>query len=149
MLSLNTLKSVTKKKKRVGRGGDRGGTSGKGHKGQRARSGVGGELKKWFEGGQMSLTRRLPRRGFVNQFKKNFKLLSLSDLENSFNSGDVVNKKSLYEKRLVSGKGKFLIKVLANGALSKKLEIQVDAFSAAAEKAIKDVGGKIEKVKEL
>ena len=71
MLQLHELESLTKKRKRVGRGGSRGGTSGRGHKGQRSRSGVGGELKPFFEGGQMPLSRRLPRRGFTNaRFKK-------------------------------------------------------------------------------
>jgi large subunit ribosomal protein L15 len=150
MLSLNNLESITKKRKRVGRGGDLGGTSGRGHKGQKARSGVGGELKPWFEGGQMSLTRRLPKRGFTNaRFKKEFKIVNLKDLEDRFDSGEIVSAESLAQKGLVSGKGRFLVKVLGNGNLSKNLTIQVDKISKLAKEQVEKAGGKVELLREV
>ena len=148
MLSLNNLKSVSKDRKRIGRGGDCGGTSGRGHKGQKARSGVGGELKPWFEGGQMALSRRLPKRGFVNRFRKDVRIINLVDLETKFSDGDVVNLDSLVSKRMVKGKGKFFIKVLGNGSLTKKLIVQVDKVSKVAGELIVKAGGKVELVRE-
>ena len=149
MLKLDKLESISIKRKRVGRGGDCGGTSGKGHKGQRARTGSGSELKGWFEGGQMSLTRRLPKRGFTNRFKKEIKLINLNDLEKNFSSGDQVNKEALQKKGLLKGKSKFLVKVLGNGTLTKKLTVQADAFSKSAMKLIQESGGKVELTKEV
>lgn len=150
MLSLNNLESITKKRKRVGRGGDLGGTSGRGHKGQKSRSGVGGELKPWFEGGQMSLTRRLPKRGFTNaRFKKEFKIVNLKDLESRFDSGEVVSVESLAQKGLISGKGRFLVKILGNGNLSKSLTIQVAKISKLAKEQVEKAGGKVELLREV
>ncbi len=149
MLKLDKLELVSKKRKRVGRGGDRGGTSGRGHKGQKSRSGSGYELKAWFEGGQMPLTRRLPRRGFTNRFKKDVKLINLNDLEKKFSAGDQVTKEILREKGLLKGKGKFLIKVLGNGKLTKNLTVHADAFSKTAMKSIQNAGGKTELIKEV
>jgi len=149
MFRLDKLESVSKKRKRIGRGGDRGGTSGKGHKGQKSRSGASYELKGWFEGGQMPLTRRLPRRGFTNRFKKDVKVVSLKDLEKNFFAGEQVNRETLREKGLIKGKGKFFVKVLANGRLTKGLTVQVDAFSKSAIQAIQKVGGKAELIKEV
>lgn len=146
MLTLDKLEKVSQKRKRVGRGGDLGGTSGRGHKGQKARSG--GKIKASFEGGQMSLTRRLPRRGFTNRFKKDIKLISLTDLEKHFSVGDEVTKEVLFEKGLLRGKSKFFVKVLANGQLTKGIVVRVDAFSKAAMQAIVDAGGKAELIKE-
>lgn len=150
MLQLHKLETLNKKRKRVGRGGSRGGTSGKGHKGQRCRTGVGGELKPFFEGGQMPLSRRLPRRGFTNVFKKNFMLVNLSDLENNFDSEDIVTKVSLIKKGIIRGRKSLLlpIKILANGSLSKKLTIQADAFSKSAATAVEKAGGVIKQIKE-
>lgn len=148
MLSLNNLKSVSKDRRRVGRGGDHGGTSGRGHKGQKARSGVGGELKHWFEGGQMSLTRRLPKRGFVNRFRKDVKIVNLVDLERKFTDGDLVNLESLMTKRMIKGKGNFFIKILGNGNLTKKLTVKVDKVSKLAGELIVKAGGKVELVRE-
>lgn len=147
MLTLDKLDKVSKKRKRVGRGGDLGGTSCKGHKGQKARSGP--KIKASFEGGQMSLSRRLPRRGFVNKFKKNFALITLDNLEQNFSAGQEVTKESLLEKKLIKGKSKFFVKVLANGQLTKGLIVKVDACSKAAIKAIEDAGGKAELIKEV
>ena len=120
MLQLNNLVSLNKKRKRVGRGGSRGGTSGRGHKGQKARSGS-HTLKPFFEGGQMPLSRRLPRRGFVNSFKTEFKILNLDQLEAKFAVGEVVSELTLREKGLIKGKKASFIKVLGSGALSKAI----------------------------
>lgn len=148
MLQLNKLISFTKKRKRVGRGGSRGGTSGRGHKGQLARSGSSGELKPFFEGGQMPLSRRLPRRGFFNRFKLNWKTVSLRDLEAKFDSSEDVSIDLLRKKGLVKGKKKLLIKILGNGQLTKSLTVHAHAFSKSAISAIENVGGKAEFIKE-
>ncbi|MBD3272900.1 50S ribosomal protein L15 [Candidatus Dependentiae bacterium] len=150
MLSLNKLESISKKRKRVGRGGDNGGTSGRGHKGQKARSGVGGELKPWFEGGQMSLTRRLPKRGFVNsKFKKEVKIVNLEDLEKRFAEGDTVDLSTLTNKGLLKGKGKYFVKVLGNGKLNKNLTVKVNKISKTAKEQIEKAGGTVELVGEV
>jgi len=147
MLQLHNLESLTKNRKRVGRGGGRGGTSGRGHKGQRARSGGKMEIKTFFEGGQMPLSRRLPRRGFTNIFKKNFFLIGLNDLDTHFDDGTTVTEELLREKGLVRGRKskKVLIKVLCNGELTKKLTVQADAWSKSAEAAVKKAGGVLER----
>jgi large subunit ribosomal protein L15 len=150
MLQLDKIESLCKKRKRRGRGGDRGGTSGRGHKGQKARTSGKSDAKAWFEGGQMSLTRRLPRRGFNNVFKKEFAIINLRELENNFSSGDLVNKEILFEKRLVkSNRGNVLIKILGQGTLTKKLNVSAQAFSESAIKAIESCGGKAELIKEV
>jgi len=148
MLQLNKLTPLCKKKKRVGRGGSRGGTSCKGHKGQKARSGP--AISASFEGGQMPLIRRLPKRGFNNtRFKTEVKIISLQRLNDVFNDGDSVDKKVLVEKGILKGKSKFQIKVLGNGDLTKKLTVTADSFSKSAEKAIKDLGGQAVLTKEI
>jgi large subunit ribosomal protein L15 len=147
MLQLNNLASLSKKRKRVGRGGKSGGYSGRGSKGQKSRSGANSEIKAFFEGGQMPLARRLPRRGFVNPFKKEFKLINLTQLEGFFKAGEIVNKETLVEKNLIKGKAPFLVKVLGDGELTKALTIQVDSISESAAKAVEKVGGKIELIK--
>ncbi len=143
MLQLNELTKLKKNGKRIGRGGERGGTSGRGHKGQKSRSGVSGELKASFEGGQMPLSRRLPVRGFNNRFKKNVKVINLRDLEVRFSANDVVNRESLFKIGLIKGKGKYYVKVLGNGKLTKPLDVQVDAISKSAAVAIEKSGGKL------
>lgn len=147
MLQLHELEKLKKDRKRVGRGGDRGGTSGRGHKGQRARSGGKQEIKAFFEGGQMPLSRRLPRRGFTNVFKKEFKLINLKDLEERFEANDVVTKASLREKGLLKGKTDPLVKILSNGTLTKKLTVHADKFSKSAMEAITKAGGAVEQIK--
>jgi len=147
MLQLNKLTPLCKKKKRVGRGGSRGGTSCKGHKGQKARSGP--HISVTFEGGQMPLVRRLPKRGFNNKrFATEVKIISLQRLDELFNDGDKVDKHILLEKGFIKGKGKFYLKILANGELTKKLEVVADSFSKSAEDKIKSLGGQaiVEKV---
>jgi large subunit ribosomal protein L15 len=148
MLQLSNLKSLTTKRKRIGRGGSRGGTSGRGHKGQRARTGSRMELKPFFEGGQMPLPRRLPRRGFVNAFKIEAAIVSLDQLEAVFQAHDVVTKEKLITARLVRQKRGVIVKILGGGSLSKPLTVHVDACSASAKAAIERVGGKVELSKE-
>lgn len=148
MLQLNKLTPLCKKRKRVGRGGSRGGTSGKGHKGQKARSGC--SISPTFEGGQMPLIRRLPKRGFNNKrFQTEIKIISLQRLNDAFKEGDTVDKQVLLEKGIIKGKGKFALKVLGTGKLSKKLTVIADLFSQSAEKAITDLGGKAQLAKEI
>ena len=148
MLQLSNLPKLKRKRKRVGRGGDLGGTSGKGHKGQRARSGSGSELRPFFEGGQMPLPRRLPARGFTNSFKKEVKVINLKDLQSKFADGDVVNREALIKSGLIKGQGKYRVKILGNGELTKALDIQVDAISKSAAKVIKESGGKFQLTEE-
>lgn len=138
MLQLNTLVKLTKKRKRVGRGGSRGGTSGKGGKGQNARSG--GGVRPSFEGGQMPISRRLPKRGFSNApFAFKIDIVTLRQIESFVNDGDVVTKDLLIEKKLL--KQGWLLKILATGTLTKKVTIEANAFSNGAVEAITRVGG--------
>ena|SRR3990170_5487823 len=146
MVGLNALTPLVKKRKRVGRGGNRGGTAGKGHKGQKARSG--GYIRAGFEGGQMPLFRRLPKRGFTNSpFTKEFKILNLDQINEAFKSGEEVTKELLAKKGLVKfaeakkGKKQYFLKILGKGSLTKKLSIEADAFSQSALEAIKKAGG--------
>src|SRR3990167_3442941 len=111
MLQLNNLVKLSKKRKRVGRGGSRGGTAGKGHKGQLARSGK--KLKPGFEGGQMPLARRLPKRGFNNKrFQDDIEIVSLSKIDKAFNDGESVSRKELISAGLIKGRRGSLIKIL-------------------------------------
>jgi large subunit ribosomal protein L15 len=143
MLQLNDLVKLTKKRKRVGRGGSRGGTSGRGHKGQKARTS--GTVPARFEGGQMPLSRRLPKRGFTNYlFKKEYEIVNLELLESMFEEGQVVTKELLLQSGCIK-KGK-LVKILGTGSLQKKLTLEVDACSKAAKEAIERLGGVIKLV---
>jgi large subunit ribosomal protein L15 len=151
MLQLNNLCSLVKKRKRVGRGGSRGGTSGKGHKGQKARSG--GYVRPGFEGGQMPLFRRLPRRGFNNTlFKQRYHIVTLNDLEQHFAAGEQVDPQSLIAKGVIKVKSshgqQHKIKILADGQLTKKLVINAHAFSASAAELIQKSGGETRLIKE-
>lgn len=115
-------------------------TSGKGHKGQKARSG--GSIRLGFEGGQMPLIRRLPKRGFNNAaFHKNYAIVNLSDLA-SFKEGTVVNEQTLREARLLRGNGDGL-KILGNGELKHALTVEVDKVSASAREKIEKAGGSV------
>ena len=149
MFKLHELTQLVKKRKRIARGGDRGGTSGRGHKGQKARSG--GNVKPSFEGGQMPLHRRLPKRGFSNiRFAKEVLIVDLKRVTDAFDEGAEVTRSSLIEKKLIKpkkGKSVYLVKVLGNEA-SKKLVIEADAFSKSAMKALTDVGGQARLTKE-
>lgn len=145
-MKLNELvanEGATQSKKRVGRGSGSGlgKTSGKGQKGQKARSGSGKGAN--FEGGQLPLYRRLPKRGFSNaEFKTTYAVINLSDL-NKFDNGTVVTPALLKETGLVK-KGLDGIKVLGEGSLEKKLTIQANKFSASAIEKIEKSGSKAE-----
>lgn len=131
--------------KRIGRGpaSGQGKTAGKGHKGQLARAGRG--MRPGFEGGQMPLQRRLPKRGFNNIFAKEIVTVNVSDLEKRFNDGDVVDVAALKASGLIK-KELDGVKVLGNGELTKKLEVKVNAYSEAAKAKIEAAGGKAEVV---
>ncbi len=131
----------TKEAKRIGRGhgSGNGKTAGKGHKGQKARAGHG--MRAGFEGGQMPLQRRVPKRGFNNIFAKEWIAINLSALE-VFEDGTVVDAAALAEKGIVNKN--LPIKVLGNGKLTKKLEVKLNAFSASAAEKINAAGGKAE-----
>ena len=137
---------ATTESKRLGRGigSGLGKTSGKGHKGQWARSG--GGVRPGFEGGQMPLIRRIPKRGFNNHFRKTYSIVNLSVLE-SFDANSVVDMEVLFEKGLIKVvKDCVGLKVLGNGTLSKALTVKAKAFSAAAKDAIEKAGGKAEQI---
>lgn len=133
-----------KAKKRVGRGigSGTGKTSGKGHKGQNARSG--GGVRPGFEGGQMPLFRRLPKRGFTNVFKKQYAVINLSDL-NRFENGAEVTPEILIEKGFIKkSKAKDGVRVLGNGDLTVALTVKAQHFSKSAAEKIEAAGGKAE-----
>ena len=132
----------TKESKRIGRGhgSGQGKTAGKGHKGQKARAGRG--IRIGFEGGQMPLQRRIPKRGFNNIFAEEWIAINLSSLE-LFEDGSVVDAAALANKGIIK-KADLPIKVLGNGKLTKKLEVKLNAYSASAAEKIAAVGGKAE-----
>ena len=130
------------KRKGRGPGSGNGKTAGRGHKGQWARSG--GGVRAGFEGGQMPLVRRLPKRGFNNIFAKPLESVNLSSL-NKFEDGAVVDAAALLEMGILS-KCKYGVKVLAAGTVTKKLTVKANAFSAAAKAKIEEAGGKAEVV---
>ena len=125
-----------------GAGSGNGKTAGRGHKGQWARSG--GGVRVGFEGGQMPLARRIPKRGFHNIFAKRLESVNVSALE-KFEDGTVVDTKALLEKGILS-KCEYGVKILGNGSLTKKLTVQASAFSASAKEKIEAAGGKVEEV---
>ena len=132
----------TKESKRIGRGhgSGQGKTAGKGHKGQHARAGRG--IRIGFEGGQMPLQRRVPKRGFNNIFAEEWVAINLSSLE-VFEDGTVVDAAALASKGIIK-KANLPVKVLGNGKLTKKLEVKLNAYSASAAEKINAVGGKAE-----
>ena len=143
---LSPAQGATTAKKRLGRGigSGLGKTSGKGHKGQWARSG--GGVRPGFEGGQMPLIRRIPKRGFNNHFRKVYSIVNLSQL-NAFEAGAVVDMAALDEKGLIKVvKGCVGLKVLGNGELTKALTVKAASFSAQAKQAIEKAGGTAEQV---
>jgi large subunit ribosomal protein L15 len=124
----------------IGESSGHGKTSGKGHKGQKARSG--GSIRLGFEGGQMPLIRRLPKRGFNNAaFHKRYAIVNLSDL-NNFKSGSVVDEESLRTAKLIRGNF-YGIKILGDGELKHDLTVQVEKVSASARQKIEKAGGTI------
>ena len=144
-MNLHTLKTRPGSKHRVkrlgcGESSGHGKTSGKGHKGQKARSG--GSIRLGFEGGQMPLIRRLPKRGFNNAaFKTRYAIINLDTL-NQFENGASVNEKTLLEAKLIRGNYDG-IKILGSGELTKKLTITADKVSATAKEKIEKAGGSI------
>ena len=132
----------TKESKRIGRGhgSGNGKTAGKGHKGQKARAGHG--MRIGFEGGQMPLHRRVPKRGFNNIFAEEVIAINVAALE-VFEDGATIDAAALMEKGIIKKANK-AIKVLGNGKLTKKLTVNLNAFSAAAAEKINAVGGKAE-----
>ena len=148
-MKLNTIKEqdgATRNRKRVGRGigSGRGKTSGSGHKGQKARSGV---SINGFEGGQMPIHRRLPKRGFNNIFRKNYVEVNLNRIQTALDAGNLDKKQPVNAAALVAAgvisKARDGVRVLANGAIKDKVEIHADGASKAAVAAIEKAGGKI------
>ena len=142
-LSLNNLKPAkgsTHKKKRVGRGpgSGLGKTAGRGHKGQKSRSGY--SSRPGFEGGQMPLQRRLPKRGFTNIFKKEWLEISLAKIEESFSAGDEVTPEILHERGLIK-KAKHDVVILGTGEITKALKISAHRFTKTAKDKIEKAGG--------
>lgn len=145
MLSLSNLspqKGARKQKKRLGRGPGtgHGKTSGRGHKGFKARSGSG--IKPGFEGGQMPLQRRLPKRGFNNLFKNVYAIVNVKDLE-KFDSGLTIDREALLVAGLIKAKDTN-VKILGDGELTKKFIVSVDKVSESARKKIEAAGGSIQ-----
>lgn len=131
------------RRKRVGRGhgSGHGKTSGRGHKGQKAREGL--DIKPWFEGGQTPIIRRIPKRGFRNPFKIEYVVVNVRELAKRFSAGEVVDPESLKNKGLVKGKKK-LIKILGDGEINIPLTVRVHAISKSAKEKIERAGGKVE-----
>jgi large subunit ribosomal protein L15 len=143
--NLHPAKGSTHKKKRIGRGpgSGLGKTAGKGNKGQKSRSGY--SRKIGFEGGQMPLQRRLPKRGFTNIFKKEWLEISLAKLEASFNAGDEITPEILHERGLIK-KAKHDLVILGNGDITKALKISAHRFTKSAKEKIEKAGGSITEI---
>ena len=139
--SLKPAKGSIKNKKRIGRGhgSGLGKTSGRGHKGAGQRSG--NKKRPWFEGGQMPLARRLPRRGFTNIFKEKFQIVNLSDLIKIEKNSDI-DAVILYENGFVRSSLK-PVKILGDGKIDKKINVTASAFSNTAKNKIEKAGGTI------
>ena len=139
---LSPAPGSTKEAKRKGRGigTGNGKTAGRGHKGQKARSG--GGVRVGFEGGQMPLARRIPKRGFHNIFAKPLEFVNVSEL-NVFEDGAAVTVESLLDAGILS-KCRYGVKILGNGELQKKLTVSANAFSQSAKEKIEAAGGKAE-----
>ena len=152
-MKLNELKDnlgSTKPRKRIGRGigSGKGKTSGKGHKGQKSRSGV---SIKGFEGGQMPLHRRLPKHGFNNIFRKKYSIINIGNIQSLIESGKINNKVKINADSLLNdgimSKLKDGIKLLGNGELKSKIDIEVSVASNSAIKAVEALGGNISIIK--
>jgi large subunit ribosomal protein L15 len=148
--NLKPSKGSNKKVKRIarGEGSGHGGTATRGENGQRSRAGA--KYKTWFEGGQMPLQRRLPKRGFHSPFKVVFQVVNLNDLQKLVDdkkvADGVINAVSLYKNGVIS-KAAAPYKVLGNGELNTKLDVEAYAFSATAKEKIELVGGTIKEMK--
>ncbi len=147
-MKLNELQvpkeATSKPTKRLGRGSatGQGGTSGKGHKGQRSRSG--GGVRRGFEGGQMPLIRRVPKRGFTNIFRTNYEIVNLSDIANKGLDGEITPE-VLKSTGLIKN-SKMKVKILGMGKITKVLNIKVHSFSKSAREKIEKAGGTIEEI---
>jgi len=141
LASLKYAKGSVSKKKRIGRGqgSGTGGTSGRGHKGQLSRSGS--KRRPWFEGGQMPLQRRLPKRGFTNIFKKEYQIVNLQDLE-KINKAKEVTPEVLFDNGMIRKKDE-QVKILGQGELKQAMNISAHAFSESAKEKIEKAGGKV------
>ena len=149
--NLHAPAGANKRKRKLGRGqgSGRGTTSGKGNKGQKARSG--GKTYVGFEGGQMPLFRRLAHRGFSNYpFKKTFQIVNLCEIDKRYNEGETVDESSLFDKGLIKGRQKngtfspdHPVKILGNGDLTKKLVFKIGVVSGSAKEKILKSGGKL------
>ena len=139
--SLAPVKGSVSKKKRIGRGhgSGLGKTSGRGHKGAGQRSGS--KKRAWFEGGQMPLARRLPRRGFTNIFKEKFQIVNIGDIIN-LKDGSIIDPVSLKDSGLIRSSLK-PVKILGNGSIKKKIKISASAFSSVAKEKIEKAGGEV------
>ncbi|MBN1349565.1 50S ribosomal protein L15 [candidate division KSB1 bacterium] len=140
--SLTYAKGSRKKRKRVGRGqgSGHGGTSCRGHKGQRSRSGS--KKKLGFEGGQTPIQRRLPKRGFTNIFKKVYQVLNLTDLDEKLKGEKAITPELLFERHLIKKKN-VPVKILGNGEISWSTEISAHAFSKTAVEKIESAKGRV------
>lgn len=141
--NLSPASGSTRPRKRRGRGpgSGLGKTCGRGVKGQKSRSG--GKIAVGFEGGQMPLTRRLPKRGFTNNFASRVAIVNLGDISKAFEGGAVVDEAALREKSLLSGRWD-AIKVLAKGEIDKALTFKLHRFSKSARVKIEEAGGSVE-----
>ncbi|MGD8440122.1 MAG: 50S ribosomal protein L15 [Holophagae bacterium] len=143
--NLKPAAGATRKRKRIGRGpgSGTGKTAGRGHKGQRSRSGY---SRRWgFEGGQMPLVRRIPKRGFTNIFRTSYQVVNLRDLDRVFEAGETVSLELMADRGLIRS-GETPVKILAAGELGKKLTVQAHAFSKNAQAGIEAAGGSCEVV---
>jgi len=147
-MDLSSLKApagASRKRKRLGRGNasGHGGTSGKGHKGQKSRSG--GGVRDGFEGGQMPMARRLPKRGFRNPFRQSYVAVNLSDLSRVFTKDAVIDEAAIVASGLVKKKGDG-IKILAKGEINFPVTVKMAKISMAAKTRITAAGGTVEEV---
>jgi len=140
---LSPPKGSVKNRKRLGRGvgSGHGKTSGKGSKGQKSRSG--GKVRLGFEGGQMPLQRRLPKRGFTNIFQKKYSIINVNDLKRFKSYEDQIDIKFLLDKKIIKGKN-IKIKLLGNGNIDFPINIKVNKVSQSAKAKIEAAGGKVE-----
>ena len=149
-MKLHTLKPAegsTKNRKRIGRGqgSTRGGTSTKGHKGQQSRSGY--KYRPWFEGGQMPLQRRIPKFGFKNHFRVEYKGINLDTVQDLVEQtgAEVIDHQFLYDHGLIS-KMQTLVKLLGRGELKAKVTVKLNKYSQSAKAAVEAAGGTVEEV---
>ncbi len=149
--NLKSAKGATKQRKRIarGEGSGRGGTATKGSNGQKSRSGY--KYRAWFEGGQMPLQRRVPKKGFTSPFKVNYQAVNVSSLQKLIDDKKVedgiINAAVLYKNGIIS-KAVSPYKVLGNGEITSKVEVEAHAFSKSAKEKIENAGGTIKEIKD-